>query len=66
MQALGVAIGAVLSVVLAAVEARADYPDRTIRMVVPFAPGGAFDAIGRGWAEQVLIKTESRIDVPKR
>ena len=47
MQALGVAIGAVLSVVLAAVEARADYPDRTIRMVVPFAPGGANNSVAR-------------------
>jgi tripartite-type tricarboxylate transporter receptor subunit TctC len=29
------------------------YPDRPIRLIIPFSPGGAFDAIGRPWAEKI-------------
>jgi tripartite-type tricarboxylate transporter receptor subunit TctC len=29
------------------------YPDRPIRLVVPFPPGGAFDTVGRPWAERI-------------
>jgi tripartite-type tricarboxylate transporter receptor subunit TctC len=33
--------------------AQARYPDRPIRLVVPFAAGGVVDAVGRQWAERV-------------
>jgi tripartite-type tricarboxylate transporter receptor subunit TctC len=33
--------------------AQQKFPDRPIRLVVPFPPGGGYDAVGRPWAERV-------------
>lgn len=34
--------------------ARAEgYPTRPVRLVIPFPPGGAFDAVGRPWADHM-------------
>jgi tripartite-type tricarboxylate transporter receptor subunit TctC len=33
--------------------AQSKYPDRPVRLIVPFPPGGAFDTIGRPWAERM-------------
>jgi tripartite-type tricarboxylate transporter receptor subunit TctC len=35
--------------------AESKYPDRPIRLVVPFPPGGGYDAVGRPWAERVKL-----------
>jgi tripartite-type tricarboxylate transporter receptor subunit TctC len=29
------------------------YPTRPIRLVVPFPPSGAYDAVGRPWADKM-------------
>lgn len=41
------ALGAAPAVTLLPRSAFADYPDRTIRVIVPFAPGGNADLVGR-------------------
>jgi tripartite-type tricarboxylate transporter receptor subunit TctC len=55
---------AALSVALSAPRTLA-YPDRAVRLVVPFSPGGATDVAGRLWAEKMkpflgTVVTENR------
>src|SRR5436309_13850621 len=55
---------AALSAAMAAPRTLA-YPDRAIRLVVPFSPGGATDVVGRMWAEKMkpvlgTVVTENR------
>ena len=36
--------------------AQATYPDRPIKLIVPFSPGGVVDAVGRLWAEKIKTR----------
>jgi tripartite-type tricarboxylate transporter receptor subunit TctC len=38
------------------IPALAAYPERPIKLIVPFSPGGATDVVGRLWAEQMKPK----------
>ncbi len=46
--------------------AQEKYPDRPIRLVVPFAPGGETDLIGRMWAQKVAPHLGGSIVVDNR
>src|SRR5262245_24970495 len=50
---LGV-MGVVCSMLLpGTAQAQSKYPDRPIKLMIPFAPGGVYDAVGRPWAEKM-------------
>jgi tripartite-type tricarboxylate transporter receptor subunit TctC len=51
--ALGSAALAVRGLSTAAARTPPNYPTRPIRLIVPFPPGGGFDAVGRPWAERI-------------
>lgn len=51
--AMGLAAGVSPASVLRSAFAEQAYPTRPIRLIIPFPPGGGFDAVGRPWAEKI-------------
>jgi tripartite-type tricarboxylate transporter receptor subunit TctC len=52
--------------VLAGAPAHADYPDRPITIVVPYAPGGAADALARVLAQKMGASLDTSVSVENR
>jgi tripartite-type tricarboxylate transporter receptor subunit TctC len=44
---------AALATAVVTVRAQATYPERPIRLVIPYPPGGVYDSVGRPWAEKM-------------
>jgi tripartite-type tricarboxylate transporter receptor subunit TctC len=51
--ALGLAALSARTLVPSAARAQGKYPERPIRLVIPFTPGGVNDAVGRPWADKM-------------
>src|SRR5262245_23270649 len=60
------ALAAVILCVATAVPAAAEWPDRPIRLVVPFAAGGAADVIGRLFADNLSAVFNQQFVVENR
>ena len=62
----GLATAAMIAAVPGGVLAQSAYPDRAIRLVVPYPPGGAADVMARTLAEPLSTKLGQRIVVENK
>lgn len=62
----GVAAGATALAIAPALAQPAPYPNRTVRMVIPFAPGGGVDAVGRVVAQRLSERLGTQVVVENR
>lgn len=60
------AFGGACMLTTSALQAQSKYPDRPIRLVVPFAPGGDGDIIGRIWTKHITAATGASMVVDNR
>lgn len=60
------AFGGACMLTTSALQAQSKYPDRSIRLVVPFAPGGDGDIIGRIWTKHITAATGASMVVDNR
>ncbi|NLD53875.1 MAG: tripartite tricarboxylate transporter substrate binding protein [Burkholderiaceae bacterium] len=61
-----VAVGAAIAAVGARVSAQAAYPDKPIRIVVPFPPGGSVDALARHIAQRLTVSLGQNVVVENK
>lgn len=62
----GVAATALLAIGLASAPARADYPERTVDLVIPYAAGGGIDLLLRAMAESFTAQFKQSFVVSNR
>lgn len=62
----GVLMAGLIAPVAAPLAAPADYPQRMVRVIVPFPPGGATDALARLMAEKLTSKWGQQVIVENR
>src|SRR5512132_2340838 len=60
------ATAAALLLALSPVAIAADYPDRPVRLIIPFPPGGSNDVVGRLVAQQLSTKLGQQVYVDNR